>query len=124
MPAEKDNALRRVNGKQREPASPRNNVEERESCAKGKGKPAILRSGHYHPNPPILFTTWPTRNDHQTMNARSMVIAARIKAFWLSAGRRQQNQYGGSKPKPMATKSSLRSRKTIACQWRSRSKPG
>jgi hypothetical protein len=43
MAAEKDNALRRINGKQREPASPCNNIEERESCPKGKGKPAMAR---------------------------------------------------------------------------------
>jgi hypothetical protein len=40
MAAEKDNALRWINGKQRKPASPCNNIEECESCPKGKGKPA------------------------------------------------------------------------------------
>ena len=57
MSAEKDDALRWINGKQREPASSRNTRAERESCPKGKGKPAIRRSGHYYPNPPMLFTT-------------------------------------------------------------------
>jgi hypothetical protein len=55
MRAEKKNALRGINRKQREPASPRNNIEERESCPVAEGKPAERRREHYHPKPPMLF---------------------------------------------------------------------
>ncbi len=53
--AEKNDALRGINRKQREPASVCNGIEERECCPISKSEPAKPRAGHYDPKPPISF---------------------------------------------------------------------
>src|ERR1700744_243063 len=57
MQAEKDDALRGINGKQREPACVCDCVEQCESRPIGKNEPAKRRMGHYDPKPPISFMT-------------------------------------------------------------------
>jgi hypothetical protein len=55
--AQKNDVLRGVDGKQREPAQPRNDIEERERCPKGKREATNCRSGYHDPKPLISFKT-------------------------------------------------------------------
>jgi hypothetical protein len=55
--AQKNDALRGIDGKQREPARPRNDIEERERCPKGKREATNCRSGYHDPKPLISFMT-------------------------------------------------------------------
>jgi len=55
MRAQKDDALRGIYGKQREPTRPRNGIEERKRRPIGKGEATNCRSGHHDPKPLILF---------------------------------------------------------------------
>src|SRR5215468_4432972 len=75
---QKDDALRRIHGKQRKPAQPRDDIEERKCRPERKDEAANCRSGHHDPKPLMLFMTWPTRKDHQTMKARRTVRVVRM----------------------------------------------
>jgi len=55
--AQKNDALRGIDGKQREPPQPRNDIEERERCPKGKREATNCRSGYHDPKPLISFMT-------------------------------------------------------------------
>lgn len=55
--AKKNDALRGIDGKQREPVQPRNDVEERERCPKGKREATNCRSVYHDPKPLISFMT-------------------------------------------------------------------
>jgi hypothetical protein len=57
VPKKKNDALRGIDGKQREPAQPRNDIEERERCPKGKREATNCRSGYHDSKPLILFMT-------------------------------------------------------------------
>src|SRR6516165_6851083 len=115
MHSQKHDTERRIDSKQCKTVRSRDHVEEAESHSVRKGEPAKCRNGHHDPKPMMSFMMWPTRKPHQTTNTRTAVKAAHAQPC-SSPSRRQQTQYAGSKPKPMARKSSLSSRRPNADQ--------
>src|SRR6476620_5432951 len=64
------------------------------------------------------------RKLHQTMKAKIVVRATRVKPGSSASGRRQETQEAGSNPRPIEIKCTLRSKRPSACQWPSRSSTG